>query len=172
MSWALSQTTEKALSSVENRLKSENKPVFLKPWRVTARFMWVTTIFLKVISQNQEEHRAGKPNWWDLDLTIQVVIWLSCWFWFCSLIIRNKLTWKHNRLVSLSPCLPKLPHPHQQPCLLQLPPPSQFPHRCRQPLCPLVSGHLAWQSIILTAPRERKRGTKREKDWGYFDFQT
>lgn len=43
-----------------------------------------------------------------------MIIWRSCCFWLCSLITRDKLTWKHIRLVGLlrPPSLRKLPHPH------------------------------------------------------------
>lgn len=43
-----------------------------------------------------------------------MIIWRSCCFWLCSLITRDKLTWKHIRLVGLlrPPSLCKLPHPH------------------------------------------------------------
>ena len=98
-----------------------------------------------------------------------MTIRLSCCFWRCSLIIRNKLTWKQTRLLGLSAPLSIQTAPLPPPPTITPAFPAPQP---RQPLCPLVSGHLAWQSIILTAPRERKRETKRQKDGGYFDFQT
>lgn len=140
---------------------SENKPAFLKLWKVSVRFLRVTAALPKVVSQTRE-------NWAGKDETPNPNDNLACCFWPYSLIIRNKLTWKYIRLINLSaPRLPKLPHP---PTITPLLPSS--PRLSRQPLCPLVSGHLAWQSFILTAPRERKGVTKRQRDWGYFDFQT
>lgn len=143
--------------------QSENHPFSFKPWNVNVRFLWVTALFLKAISWNQKEHRDGKQSLWKPDLRIRMTISLPCCFWQCSLIIRNKLTWKHTQLVSLSTPL------SIQTALLSLSPtitPSFPAPPPRQPLCPLVSGHLAWQSIILTAPRERKRGRQRDRKTG------
>lgn len=106
--------------------QSENKPDFLKPRRVRVRFPWVTAVFLQDISENQTEHRAGKPTWWNPDLRIWMIIALPCCFWQHCSIIRNKLTWKHTRPVSLSAPLsiqmPLLPPP-LLPSYNYLPPP-------------------------------------------------
>lgn len=139
----------------------------------SVRFLWDTAVLLAAIWPRRGEHRAGKTGWWNPDLTVQMIICHSC-SWLRSYIIRNKLTWKHIQFVSMSapPHPPKLLRPQPDPRLQQLLPSSQPPPPMQQPLCPLLSGHLAWQSIILTAPRERMRETKRQRDYGYFDFQT
>lgn len=41
---------------------SENKPAFLKLWKVSVRFLWVTAVLPKVVSQNREENWAGRDE--------------------------------------------------------------------------------------------------------------
>lgn len=95
--------------------QSENTPVFLRAWRASVRFLWVT-------AQNQVEHRAHNPN-----------NYLSCmWvflfvFFFASVNSRIKTAGMNIQLVSLSN-LPKLSQPHPPPCLLQLPPFFKLPY--------------------------------------------
>lgn len=99
-----------------------------------------------------------------------MIISLSCCFWRCSLIIRNKLTWKHTRLVSLS-----------APMSIQtaLFPPAAYNY-------PLLPGSPAQATPLPScirpfsvtihyfdgSQRKKERETKRQKDGGYIDFQT
>ena len=159
-----------------HRRWSEKQTCFCpNPAKVSVRFLRRAAVFLKVIATKPDgtQSRAERNNWWNPDLRIRMRISHSCCFWQHSLIIGNKLTWKRPRLVSLSAPLSIQICPPHPPHLLQLPPPSRLSPPPTQPPCPLVSGHLAWQSIILTAPRERKRKRQRDrKTGGYFDFQT
>lgn len=144
-------------------IHQKTNPLFSNSGKSVWGFRGLPPSFQKSFRKTKRRTAPGR-----MKLPIPMIIWHLWCFWLCSSIIRNKLTWKYIRLVKLSaPLSTQTASPSYN-----YPPPSQLPRLSRQPLCPLVSGHLAWQSFILTAPRERKGATKRQKDWGYFDFQT
>lgn len=136
-------------------IHQKTNPLFSNAGKSVWGFCGLPPCFQKSFHKTERRTRLGR-----MKLPIRMIIWHSCCFWLCSVIIRNKLTWKYIRLVNLSPPphLPKLPHP---PTITPPPLPSSPPKQA----APLPSCIRPFSVTILYFDgSQRKKGSDKETE--------